>query len=161
MHARWPVLAVALTCGVAAWSGCSKPIDLKQALQVTDVSTGWFDAGIVDGKNKLVPSITFRLKKAADSGVSSPSLNLVFKLAGEADGNDEFLQRVEFVNGTETAPITVRSKYGYTGDPPQSRADMLKNSTFKDMIVTLFAKESSSQWVALRSEKIERQILKQ
>ena len=35
-------------------------------LQVQDVSTGWFDAGIVNGQNKLVPSITFRLKNISD-----------------------------------------------------------------------------------------------
>ena len=33
-----------------------------EALEVTDVSTGWYDAGVVDGKNKLVPSLTFRLR---------------------------------------------------------------------------------------------------
>ena len=42
---------------VAGSISCGPRVDLKQALQVTDVSTGWFDAGIVDGKNKLVPSI--------------------------------------------------------------------------------------------------------
>ena len=36
---------------------CSPPVDLSKGLQVQVVSTGWLDAGIVDGKNKLVPII--------------------------------------------------------------------------------------------------------
>ena len=161
MHGRAAALVLTLGYAVAGLSACAPPVDLKQALETTEVTTGWFDAGIVDGKNKLVPSVTFHLKRKADSGVSSPSLNLVFKREGEADGDDVFLQRVDFGSGNETAPLTVRSKYGYTGDPPQSRAEMLQNSNFRDMTVTIFAKESSSQWVALRTEKIARQILTQ
>ena len=39
-------------------AGCGPDVDLTKALQVEVVSTGWFDAGIVNGQNKLVPSIT-------------------------------------------------------------------------------------------------------
>lgn len=159
MYRRWPLLALALA-GTMLAPACSPPVDLKQALQVADASTGWFDAGIVDGKNKLVPSITFRLKKTTDA-VSSPSLNLIFKLEGAEDGDDVFLQRVDFGSGNETAPLTIRSKYGYLGDPPQSRAEMLQNSNFRDMTVTIFAKQGSSQWTPLRTEKITRHLLTQ
>ena len=140
---------------------CGKPVDLKQALQVTDVSTGWFDAGIVDGKNKLVPSLTFKLKKNGGVDLSSVSLNLTFTFAGDQDHTDDvFVQRVDF-QGPETQPITVRTNWGYTGDPPQTRADMLKNSYFRDMDVQIFAKQSSSQWVELQRVHIERQLLTQ
>lgn len=141
--------------------GCGKPVDLKQALQVTDVSTGWFDAGIVDGKNKLVPSLTFKLKKNGDVDLPSVSLNLTFTFAGDQDHTDDvYVQRVEF-QGQETQPITVRTNWGYTGDPPQTRADMLKNSYFRDMDVQIFAKQSSSQWVELHRVRIARQLLTQ
>jgi hypothetical protein len=150
------LLAAALSCGA-----CSKPVDLKQALQVTDVSSGWFDAGIVAGKNKLVPSVTFRLKKPADVDLSNLSLNMVFKPEGDAEGDDVFVQRVEWVNQTETAPITVRSKFGFTADPPQSRLEMLKHSQFRDSTVQIFAKLGSSQWVELQSVKVARQLLTQ
>ena len=52
------LLAAALSSGA-----CGKPVDLKQAVQVADASSGWFDAGVQNGKNKLVPSVTFKLKK--------------------------------------------------------------------------------------------------
>ncbi|MBA3298232.1 MAG: hypothetical protein H0U19_15000, partial [Acidobacteria bacterium] len=145
-----------MTAGVAG--ACGKPVDLKQALQVTDVTSGWFDAGIVDGKNKLVPTVTFKLRKAEGVPLSSASLNLVFKTSDTGEeNNDEFVQRVEF-SGNETAPIIVRSKSGYTGEPPQSRADMLKNSQFRDMDVEIFARQTS-QWVSLHKTRIDRQLL--
>jgi hypothetical protein len=155
------LFAVSIALGLAV-ADCAPPVDLKQALQVTDVSTGWFDAGIVGGKNKLVPSVTFRLKKAADVQLSALSLNIVFKVEGETeDWDDVFVQRVDFVDGVQTAPITVRPEKGYTGDPPQSRADMLKNSQFRDLVVQIFAKQSSSQWTELHRVKIARQLLTQ
>jgi hypothetical protein len=142
-------------------NACGPAVDLKQALQVTDVSSGWFDAGIVDGKNKLVPSVTFRLKNTSPAKLSSVSLNLTFTVAGDQDHTDDvYVQRVDF-QGQETQPITVRTKWGYTGDAPQSRAEMLKHSLFRDMDAQIFAKQSSSQWVELQRVRIARQLLTQ
>jgi hypothetical protein len=139
---------------------CGRPVDLKQAVQVTDVSGGWFDAGVQNGKNKLVPSVTFKLKKnSADVKLSSVSLNLTFMLVDTQEHvDDKFVQSVSF-DGPETAPIVVRSEWGATGDPPQTRAEMLKNSHFRDVEVQIFAKQSSSQWVELQRVKIARQLL--
>lgn len=44
---------------------CGSNIDLSTALQIDGVSTGWLDAGIVDGKNKLVPAVSFKLKNVS------------------------------------------------------------------------------------------------
>jgi hypothetical protein len=159
MLARATPFAFGLLAATVLSAACSKPVDLKQSVQVADVSSGWFDAGIQEGKNKLVPSVTFRLKKNADADLSSLSLNLVFTAEGDTEHFDDvFVQRVPF-NGNDTDPLTVRSKFGYTGDPPQSRADMLKNSQFRDMNVQIFAKQSSSQWVELHRLKIPRLLL--
>ena len=57
--------------------GCGANIDLKQSAHLVDVTTGWFDAGVqADGKNKLVPSITFRIKNdgAASIGTTNATL---------------------------------------------------------------------------------------
>ena len=145
---------------VAAGTGCTKPVDLKQAVQVVDPAGGWFDAGVQSGKNKLVPSVTFKLKKgAADVKLSSLSLNLTFIFVDTQEhADDVFVQNVPF-DGPETAPIVVRSQWGFTGEPPQTRAEMLKNSHFRDMEVQIFAKQSSAQWVELQRVKIARQLL--
>jgi hypothetical protein len=145
----------------ALMSACGPPVDLKQSLQVTDVSSGYFDAGVQAGKNKLVPSVTFKLKKGADVKLSSVSLNVGFLFAGTTDhADDVYVQSVPF-EATETKPITVRTQWGYTGDPPQSRAEMLKNSQFRDMEVQIFAKQSSSQWIELQRVPVTRQLLTQ
>ncbi|MDP9322666.1 MAG: hypothetical protein M3P13_03440 [Acidobacteriota bacterium] len=148
------LLAAALSC-----VACSKPVILKQTVQVTDVSSGWFDAGVQNGKNKLVPSVTFKLRKNADVNLTSISLNLTFIfIDSQEHADDVYVQSVPF-QGAETAPIVVRSKWGYTGDPPQTRAQMLQNGHFRDMEVQIFAKQSSSQWVELQRVKIARQLL--
>ena len=78
--------------------------------------------------------------------------------AAEEDMDEAFVQSVPF-EGNQTAPITVRIKFGYTGDPPQSRADILKHSMFQDVRVHIFAKHSASQWVEIGTFDIPRQIL--
>ena len=153
---RYGLVVLALA---AAFPSCSQQVDLKQAIQVTDVSTGWYDFGVVDGKNKLVPSVTFTLRKASDVELSAASLNVMFKNdAGEVH-DEKFVQKVAFEPSGATAPITIRAGNGYTADPPQSRLDMLKNSQFRDMDVEILARQSSAQWVLLHKARVVRQLL--
>jgi hypothetical protein len=152
----------------ASSGGCGAPVDLKKVLQVANVTGGWFDAGIAEGRNKLVPSITFKLRKSTDDSLRPLAINVVFKrlaAAGgppgpEEDWEEVFIQSATF-DGNQTAPLTVRPTHGYTGDPPQSRADMLKNSQFRDIRVHLFVKHSASQWVEIGQFDLPRQLLTQ
>ena len=153
-----PSRTILAACALLA-AACTTAVDLKQTVQVTDVATGWYDAGVVDGKNKLVPSVTFKLRRPATVDLSTVSMNLVFKKDDGTEHDDVFVQRVTFKDGGDTDPITVRSQTGYTGEPPQSRADMLKNSNFRDMEVEIFARQSSAQWVPLHKVRITRQLL--
>ena len=159
-RARTTLILAALLAS-AGVAGCTKPVDLKQSIEVTDVASGWFDAGVVNGQNKLVPTVTFKLRKKGDVELDTIALNMVFKRQGE-DGSydDVFLQRVAF-EGAETAPINVRAQNGYTADPPQTRAEMLKHSLFRDVAVQIFAKQSSTQWVELQRVEVQRQVLTQ
>jgi hypothetical protein len=142
-------------------AGCSQPVDLKAGLHVVDVSTGWFDQGIVDGKNKLVPSITFSLKNDAGVPISSVQLNAVFRRVGEGEEWDTVFLRGIDSNGlppdAQTQPITVRSKQGYTSEEP--RAEMLQHRLFVDARVQIFAKHGSAQWVELGHFPVERRLL--
>lgn len=163
-------VAVVLLLGALGGASCSRPVDLKQALQITDLTGGYHDAGIVDGRNKIVPSLTFRLKKSVDDSIRPLSLNLVFKKVArpgaaippgsptEEDFDETFVQNVRF-EGNQTASVTITTTTGYTGDPPQSRADILKHSQFQDIRVHIFAKHSASQWVEIGTFDIPRQIL--
>lgn len=170
---RFPVaLVLVLAALPLAAAGCGKPVDLKQVLQVTDLSGGYWDAGVVEGRNKIVPSITFRIKKSTEDDLRPLSVNIAFKKLPppgaavapgqptEEDFDEVYKQSVPFT-GNATDLLTVRSPNGYTGDPPQSRADMLKHSQFRDMRVHVFAKHSSSQWVEIAHFDLPRQLITQ
>lgn len=156
------LLLVALAASAAS---CNRSVDIKQALEVVDVSSGWYDAGIVEGKNKIVPSVTFKLRKKPDADLSVIALNVAFRYVPAPGSNveepweDFFLQRAEFKDGNETDPLVVRLPNGYTGEPPQSRLEMLKNSQFRDVRARIFAKYSSSQWVEIGAVDVQRQLL--
>jgi hypothetical protein len=148
-------------------ASCSQPVDFKQTLKVTDVSGGWYDFGIVDGKNKLVPSLTFKVTKPADVRLRSLSLNVHFKkvvdpskpgLEGEEEFDEVFVQTVEF-EGAETKLLTVRSPAGVTGDAPQTRAEILNHRLFQDVRARVFAKQSSTTWVEILAFDLPRTIL--
>lgn len=158
--ARRPV-ALCLISWALLTGGCAKPVDLRQALETTDVSTGWYDAGIVAGRNKIVPSVTFRLKKKAPLDLDRVAINALFRAADGKESeldNDVFVQRVEF-QSDQTPPITLRAENGYTAEPPQSRADMLKHSQFRDVRVQILVKQGSSQWQDLGWIDIKRQLI--
>jgi hypothetical protein len=153
------IAAASLVVSCLLLPACASPVDLKDALQVTDVSTGWYDAGVVDGKNKLVPSISFRLLNTADADLDAVGLNVVFRLADTDEIHEEiFKQRVPFEN-EQTELIIVRSQNGFTGDPPQTRLEMLKHSQFRDMDVVIMARQTSAQWVELHRVRVERTLL--
>ncbi len=138
---------------------CGPSVDVKQALQVTEVTTGWFDAGIVGGKNKLVPSIAFKLKNAAAQQVGSVQLNIVFVVPPDWE-DDTFLRGIGSSGlppGAASDRFVVRAKHGYTGEQP--RAEMLQNSRFQDARVRIQVKHASNQWVQLAEFPIERQLL--
>lgn len=151
----------ALVLAAAMAVGCSPNVDLRQAIQVADVSTGWFDTGIVNGQNKLVPSVTFRLKNVSQDEISSVQLNVVFNLLPENEEWDAMLTQGITSDGLEpgaaTSPITVRAQVGFTGEQP--RAEMLQHRLFKDATARLFGKHGSNQWVPLGEYKIDRQLL--
>jgi hypothetical protein len=154
-------------CALAAlivMCGCTPDVDIKQTFRITDMSGGWYDAGIVDGKNKLIPTVMFRVEKTTSGEVRPLSINVLFKqIKGETDEewDDVFLQKVDFSEGNRTTLLTIRPTAGSIGDPPQSHMDMLKNSYFVDIRAVIFAKQSSSNWVELARYDIPRLLLTQ
>src|SRR5499427_1059995 len=157
-------LARTLVAGVVLAAGaCAPPVDLSKNMQVLDVSTGWFDAGIVNGQNKLVPTITFKLKNLSDQTLKVLQANVLFHRV--SDPNVEWGSGFLSVAGSEglapgatTNPLTVKSPLGYTGSD-QTRQEMLQNKAFIDATVQVFAKYGSVQWVKKGEYPIERRLL--
>ena len=153
---------------LAAASSCSEAVDFKKTLEVTDVSGGWFDAGIVDGKNKLVPSVSFRIRKPADVRLRSLSLNIHFKkivdpskpgLDGEEEADEVFLQTVEFADGHANGDLAGASTDGCHRRRATDAGRDAPEQPFQDMRARVFAKESSTKWVELLTFDIPRVVL--
>ena len=154
-------LSILLACTLAI--SCGPKVDLKTGLQVSNVSTGWFDSGIVDGKNKLVPTVSFRLKNVSDRPLTTLQVNALFRRVTEKDEwGSGFITAAGSSGlkpGVETEPLTIKSQLGYTGT--EARQEMLQNSQFVDAKVELFAKYGSGQWTRLGEYPIARQLLTQ
>jgi hypothetical protein len=156
-------LVVGAAFGVAAGCGSGAQQPITKLLEPVDVRTGWFDAGVESGMNKLVPSITLTLKNISTEPVANVQLNAVIRRVGESE---EWGGAFTKVIGTEgvppgasTRPIVLRSNLGYTGT--EARAQMLKNSQFVDARVQLFAKHGGNQWTKLGEWQIARELLTQ
>ena len=151
-----PIL-IAFVC-----AGCGPTVDLTKGLEVEVVSTGWFDAGIINGQNKLVPTASFKLKNVSDQKLVTLQINALFRRAGENDEwGSAFLTAVGsegLAPGATTAVLTAKSQLGYTGSD-QTRAEMLQNTHFVDAKVDLFAKYAATQWVKVGEYPIVRELL--
>ncbi len=143
-------------------ASCAPPPDLREALEITDITTGWFDAGIVNGMNKIVPSVSFRVRKREDVRLDRISLNVIFRhppaegAATEEDFDEVFIQGARFEDG-QTELLVVRTERGYTGE--QARAEMFQHSLFRDVRARVFARSGAGQWVELAVIDVERQLL--
>src|SRR4026207_1833920 len=76
-----------LLAGTAALilAGCGHQFDVEKVLKITEVHTGWYDAGIQEGKNKLVPSISMKLQNVSDESVESVQATPVVGRVGEPE----------------------------------------------------------------------------
>lgn len=153
-----------LLCLLLLSPGCGPTVDLAKGLQVQDVSTGWFDSGIVNGKNKLVPSISFKLKNVSDQKLPMLQVNALFRRVTETDEwGSGFVTAVGsngLAPGAATQMLTIKSQLGYTGSD-QSRQQMLQSSHFVDAKVEVSAKYGSTQWVRVGDFAITRQLITQ
>jgi hypothetical protein len=151
-----------LLCLLLFSSGCGPTIDLTKGLQILDVSSGWFDAGIVNGKTKLIPSISFKLKNVSDQKLPVLQVNALFRRVTEQDewgsGFVTAAGSEGLAPGATTETLTMKSDRGYTGSD-QSRQQMLENKLFVDAKVELSGKYGSTQWVRLGDFPITRVLI--
>ena len=145
---------LSVSCGVSA--------DAVRALEPVDVVTGWFDDGIVEGgKNKLVPSVTMKLRNKTDQPIRSIQINAIFRRVGEQEMWGEYfgwaVPREPLPAGAQTNALVMRSTLGYTGTQP--RMQMLQNREFVDAKVEIYGKSGSRTWVKLAEHQIGRQLL--
>jgi len=155
----WLLVLLALTTSVA----CGPTVDLTKGLEVTIANSGWYDLGIVNGQNKLVPTITFKVKNNSDQSLKVLQANVLFRRV--SDPNVEWGSGFLSVSGSEglgpgatSTPLTVKSNLGYTGSD-QTRQELLQNKAFVDATVQVFAKYGSIQWAKMGEYPIERRLI--
>jgi hypothetical protein len=153
-------LRLAAILSFAAAPACGPDVDLAKSIAVTDVFSGYYDNGVKDGKNHLLPSITFRLQNVGAESLANVQLMVSFWQEG-ADGELDSLQvpgigSRQVSAGAATEPIQVRSTVGYTLEG--ARADFFMHSLFRDMTAKIFAKRSG-KIVPVGEVKIDRRIL--
>ena len=143
-------------------AGCSPSVDLSQGLEVLDVSSGWRDAGVVDGKNKIVPSLSLKLRNVSEENLVALQLNVLFRRVTEPDTEwgSSFMTVSPpggLPGGETTEEKVTISDLGYTGTEP--RPQMLENRQFIDTTARVFAKYSSQSWTLLGEFPVERRLI--
>jgi hypothetical protein len=156
-------IAIVLLASVVSTS-CGASDAAIASLEPLDVVTGWFDAGIVEGgKNKLVPSVSLKLRNKSDESIRSVQVNAIFRRVGEQEMWGEYfgwaIPREPLPAGATTNALVMRSALGYTGDQP--RMQMLQNKEFVDAKVEIYLKQGSRVWAKLAEYPIQRQLLTQ
>ena len=159
--ARVKLSAIVLALLVS--TSCGASVDAVSSLEPLDVVTGWYDDGIVEGgKNKLVPSVTMKLRNKGDQPLKSVQINAIFRRVGEQEMWGEYFgwavpREPELAPGEVTKPLVMRSTLGYTGDQP--RMQMLQNSQFVDAKVEIYLKQGSKTLAKLAEYPIQRQLI--
>jgi hypothetical protein len=152
---------VAVCLGILVLAVGCRSREVEKDLAITDIHSGWYDVGVVDGQNKLVPSITLRLQNVSSEPISRVQINAVFRRVGEAEEWDaHFVRGIGpdgLAPGAKGSELVLRSERGYLG--PQSRLQMLQNKEFVDARVQIFGKHGSRNWVKIGEYMIDRQLL--
>jgi hypothetical protein len=144
-------------------AGCTR-VEVEKAIKVTDVHTGWYDAGLqADGKNKLVPSISLKLQNVSEEPVRSVQLMAIFRRVGDSEAWDDTyvrgIGREPLPPGGTTPALVLHANAGYTGQ--QARLQMLQNKEFVDARVEVLGKHGPRTWVKIGEFPIDRQLLTQ
>lgn len=153
----WQVLVAGLA--LVASASCGPRVDLS-ALEITDTFTGWYDNGLKDGKNHLVPSLSFRLRNKGESPATYVQLTVSFWLKG--DDGDYDAREVTGIGetpippGGTSEPILVRANHGYTLEQP--RAELFTHSQFRDVTARVIAKRDG-RLVRIGEVAIDRRLI--
>lgn len=154
-------LMPALLVSALLAGGC-RAREVEKDLRLTGVQTGWYDAGLVNGQNKLVPSVTFAIENISQEPIQNVQINAVFRGVDEPDKSwgDHLVRAIGrdgLDAGAVTSPLVLRSPFGHTSSEP--RMTMLQHSQFVDAKVEIFGRHRSRPWAKMGEFAIERQLL--
>src|SRR6476619_4185742 len=136
-------LAVAaVSFAFVASSACGPEVDLAKSAQLVDISSGYYDMGIVNGKSKIVPQAIVRVKNVGDRALPGFQMSASYWLVGDDGMKDEklvpHLIAKDLAPGATSDPIVLRANFGFT--PEMSRAEAFNSSYFRDFNMKVFGK---------------------
>ena len=156
---RWRslLLAFAVATGAAA---CGPDVNLTKALEVNVTESGYFDAGLRDGKTRLLPTLTFTLHNTTPEPIASVQLLLSYIPAG-SDGELDSITVTgigpdALAPNATSEPIMARATVGFSLEG--ARADFFTNRLFTDFTVKVFGKKRAG-FMPLGEFKVDRRIL--
>src|SRR5690242_15488448 len=142
MKRAW-IAALLVASGLLLTTACGPSVDLSKALQVTDVLTGYYDAGLKDGWNYLKPSISFRLHNVGGQKIGPVQITVAFWRSGEdGEWDSTVLQGVHaegLAAGASTDSLLARCNVGYTLEG--ARSTFFSHHLFQDVTAKLFASQ--------------------
>jgi len=157
-------LTRALLLSAAVVVSACESRNVQTDLSIVEVRTGWYDLGVVaEGQTKIVPSISLKLKNVSEKPISGVQIDAVFRSVKEPDKiiDEHFVPGVasnaSLAPGDSTAPIVLRSKWGFTGS--ETRSQMLQNSQFVDAQVTILGRHGRNNWATMSEVQIDRRLL--
>jgi len=158
MRWRLPSLALVLLALTSTWA-CGPTPDLK-TLKLIPTVTGYYDDGPKNGRNHIVPSMTFQLKNEGALPLTNVDLTFAFWAAGD-DGELDTKQIRGIANtalevGATSEAITVRSDVGFSGE--QARAEFFVNAAFRDFTIRVFA-QRNGRTVKLGEVPVDRRLI--
>jgi len=152
---------IALSIWLLALPACSQAVDLTRGLRVESVVTGWYEASSAEGRIKLVPAVSLKLRNVSDQTLRTLQVNAVFRRVTEdiqwGTGFRTVAGSTGLLPTNTTGAVFVPSELGYVGS--ESRFEMLKNSRFVDARVDIFAKYGSSNWTSMGRYPVSRQLI--
>jgi hypothetical protein len=155
------LLVVAMASLVVAGSAaCGPEVDLAKSVQLVDIQSGYYDMGIINGKTKMVPQATFRVKNIGDRTLPGFQISASYWAAGDDGMKDEtfipHLVAKDLAPGATSEPAVLRANFGFTLEVP--RAEAFQNSYFKDFTMKVFGKVGG-RIAKLGEFTVERKIL--
>ena len=139
---RASVAAFVVALTLLSSSACGPTIDLSKAIEVTDVLGGYYDAGLKDGWNYLLPSLSFRLKNKDTRTLGPVQITVAFWKAGD-EWDSVVLQGVHaagLAGGVTTESLLARAKIGFRLEG--ARSDFFAHSMFQDVTAKVFASQA-------------------
>jgi hypothetical protein len=162
-HMRTGLAGLTLLVGTLLSAACAPSHDLQKDIELVDVTTGWYDTGGADGMNKIVPTVTLRIRNKSAEELDRLQVNAVFRRVGESqEWGARFVKGVGdhgLAGGSTTSQIVLRSERGYTSIEPNDR--MLHNREFVDAKVDIFGRTGSSRWIKMGEFQIDRTLVNQ